>query len=149
MNITRPNFGSYELKENYLALSYYAKERARWPQLCIPPFSKQEVEIAVFSLARHFQIIIDRLIFTTEGLISTASSRSITLSLDGLTWLVIAHELAHCMYFQHYYPTMIHRRYHGQVHSLFVDAICRYIIKRGWLKKSTLHKPVFRIKDED
>lgn len=137
------------------ALAYYDEEKVRWPQLAgYPPcgrnsgglvgrpgwLTREEAEVAVPKLARHFGIKVDGgLCFTSGRNHSTAYYRAITLNVTWLSWLLVAHELAHCLHRQQYREAGSGERFHGRRHARLTDRLCRYIVKQGWHEGALAH----------
>lgn len=78
-------------------LKYYEKEHARWPQLNPEKgrrqtLTREEAEVAIKKLARHFAAPMPKIEFTSGNRTSRAGSWRIRLNVDYMTWGVLAHE---------------------------------------------------------
>ncbi len=136
-------------------LKYYRDEQLRQPvayaALCTP----EEVRVAVRKLARHFGLRDISVKFTSGRRVSYAcGARQITFNQNGMNWLLVAHEFAHCWHTARAWkkyeaevaewdlipfhergprPGFDRGRGHCKAHARLTDRTVTYMEKKGWI----------------
>jgi hypothetical protein len=135
------------------ASAYYAAEKERYAEQMKEDLAptREEIEIAVRKLCRHFKLGAPSLRFTSGNRRSRAGASRIIINMDRASWHTIAHEVAHTMDFVDRrkriaamqplqaahaarWRKIVHRRYHGKWHTKFMDRIYDYIVANDWNK---------------
>ena len=124
------------------AYRYYEDERVRWASLLAKGgrMGADEAELGIRRLAAHFGLSLKgvRVEFTSGRRWSRGGYGLIRTNLDEGSWLLIAHEVAHCW---------IHRKHsrhrprcHNKAHRRVTDRFCAWILTQGWLEGSLAHE---------
>lgn len=123
------------------AYQYYAEERERWAAL-LPKGGKigaEEAELGIRTLATHFGLSLKHvdIRFTQGRRWSKGGYNTIVINLDGASWLLIAHEVAHC-----YQQRKLKRprRWHSKAHRRITDRFCAWILTQGWMEGALAHE---------
>ena len=123
------------------AYRYYEDERVRWAVLHKDGrIDCDEAELGIRRLAAYFGLSLRRVSveFTSGNRWSRGGYSLIRINTDHLSWLLIAHEVAHCW---------IHRKHsrhgarcHNKAHRRVVDRFCAWILTQGWLTGALAHE---------
>jgi len=123
------------------AYRYYEDERVRWAVLHNPGrMGRDEAELGIRRLAANFGLSLKgvRVEFTSGRRWSRGGYGLIRTNMDNASWLLIAHEVAHCW---------IHRKHsrrgprcHNKAHRRVVDRFCAWILEQGWTEGSLAHE---------
>ena len=141
-------------------LVYYRDEVLRHPAIEGVKCSRIEAEIALPKLFRHFGVRhIPTIRFTSGARISRAGRHGMTLNVDSMTWLLLAHEFAHTWDANRrlawrlknlragvevFIPREFRssRRWHDKYHARLVDRVVAYIVAKQWTSAVLLHQHV-------
>ncbi len=157
-------------------LLYYREENERQPEMHAARCSPEEAVAAMARLDRHFLKVrkpwFTRVEFTSGNRMSRQEGQTITLNVQGLSWLLVAHEFAHRWHGQRVqlqirklserHPFGVTRppgvakrierlrrqRAHGRHHARLVDRVCAYIAAKGWDKGELAHPIALKLHRE-
>lgn len=124
------------------AYRYYEDERVRWAVLDDRRrIDRDEAELGLRRLAANFGLSLRRVSveFTSGNRWSRGGCNLVRINTDNISWLLVAHELAHCWisrkHSRHSGP-----RWHNKAHRRVVDRFCGWILEQGWLEGSLAHE---------
>jgi len=125
-------------------LKYYDDEKVRWPVLhAAARIGDAEIELGIRRLARAFNLTLKgvRVRLTRGRRVSCAGKYSITINREYVSWLLIAHEVAHTYWYIKHSPTRrASRNAHGPAHAGITDRFCAWITDQGWHLGTLAHE---------
>jgi len=128
------------------AYRYYEDERVRWAMLHESGrIGRDEAELGIRTLAAHFGLSLRgaSIEFTSGHRWSRGGYNLIRINTDYLSWLLIAHEVAHCWCHRRALRQTTRsgiRRCHNKAHRRVVDRFCGWILGQGWLEGALAHE---------
>lgn len=123
------------------AYRYYEDERIRWAVLGDRKrIDYDEARLGICRLAAHFGLSLRRVSieFTSGRRWSLGGHYLIRINMDMVSWLLIAHEVAHCWISRKHARRS--PRCHNKAHRRVTDRFCRWIQEQGWREGSLAHE---------
>ncbi len=121
-------------------LRYYEEEKQRHPDLADAECKYCEAKVAIRKMAKYCKLKEPTIDWTSGNRYSSGNAKSIKLNYYNITWLLVAHEFAHCWHEQKYITPGQKIRRHGKQHRKLVDRAVRIIKKKNWQSGIILQK---------